>query len=347
MQPHAITAKRPRIAALDRTKGLLVLVMVAYHVMSIATTAERDDFAWLRFVSSAFIVLTGWVVAMSAAADAKANLVLMRRGGKVLLLFLGLNAAIWATGWGHPHKTLGAVLPLLDRLWLVMTQAPSHLASFLILLPIGYLLVTAPIALRLHTQHPWATPASLLLALAVAAFPAITEASAALSFWLFGWIGLAAGLLWQRRRAALLSGVNTLPALEPQPNLRQALTSAVALVAMLALSARMQSSIAAQVVAVGGVLWAMGSLVHAWPAPAWVAASLTLLGRYSLLAYVAQIVLIHLAFRGMGMQRIGLNLQAALLMAATSAGVLAICWLTQRMRQRSATADRSYRLIFA
>jgi hypothetical protein len=352
-----------RIAALDHTKGLLVLLMVAYHVMSIATTAERDDFAWLRFVSNAFIGLTGWLIATRAQSDSnvginirtdalKANLALMRRGGKVLLLFLALNAAILATGWGNPHKALGQAMPLAERFWVVMTQAPSHLASFLILLPIGYLLVSAPLALRLNAQLAWATPLSLMAALVVATVPVVTDASAALSFWLVGWMGLAAGLLWHRitgHRAVTAQRAGT-PSFETnalQPNLAKTLTSAVALMLMLALGAHWQSSVAAQALAVGGVLWAMVALVRAWPVPSWVAKSLSLLGRYSLLAYVAQIVLIQVAFRLMGAQRVALGVQALLMMLGTAACVLGICWVTERMRQRSVTADRSYRTIFA
>ncbi len=361
-----------RNVALDHTKGVLVLVMVAYHVMSIATTATREDFAWLRFVSGAFIVLTGWVVALSANGSAvsrangsavssanggagssahshtQANHSLTRRGTKVLLLFLALNAAILATGWGNPHKAVGQAMPLMERVWVVMTQAPSHLASFLILLPIGCLLLTAPLALRLNTLHPWASPLSMVVAIALACVPAATEASAVLSFWLLGWMGLTVGLLWQRM-AALLQRWQAPRFVAPvagQP-LVTTLGAGAALALMLALSARWQSSVACQALGIGGVLCAMVALVRVWPAPAWAASMLALLGRYSLLAYVAQIVLIHTLHRWMGAQRVALGGQALWLMVVTAVGAWGVCWLTERMRSRSVVADRSYRLIFA
>src|SRR5207244_8569494 len=49
--------------ALDFVKGALVVFMVVYHSMNILSTAGPEAFGYVRFVSSSFILLSGYIIA--------------------------------------------------------------------------------------------------------------------------------------------------------------------------------------------------------------------------------------------------------------------------------------------
>jgi hypothetical protein len=71
-----------------------------------------------------------------------------------------------------------------------------------------------------------------------------------------------------------------------------------------------------------------------------------LLGRYSLMAYVAQIALIQLLFRFTGAQRWSVGWEVLALVLVTAALMLALCMAVEKWRASSPLFDKSYRLVF-
>ena len=57
-----------RDARFDMIKGTLVLLMVIYHVMSIASTATAEDYRYIRFISGSFIFVTACWYSLSIFA---------------------------------------------------------------------------------------------------------------------------------------------------------------------------------------------------------------------------------------------------------------------------------------
>src|SRR5215475_6597657 len=92
-----------RLAALDFTKGVLVLLMVVYHVLNYLDYGSIPH-DYLGFVPASFILITGFLVAQVYAAKAKADFGgaaqrLAARALKLLLLFTVLNVGarlIWS-----------------------------------------------------------------------------------------------------------------------------------------------------------------------------------------------------------------------------------------------------------
>lgn len=51
-----------RDVSLDFVKGILVIVMVIYHVMNYFSTAGPDSFGYVRFVTGSFIFVSGYII---------------------------------------------------------------------------------------------------------------------------------------------------------------------------------------------------------------------------------------------------------------------------------------------
>src|SRR4029077_18017254 len=94
------TASPPtRIAALDFTKGTLVLFMVLYHWLNYFVSPEGDIYRYLRFLTPSFIFITGFLIsnvylARYHRADRRVPWRLVKRGVKLLVVFVCLNVAI-------------------------------------------------------------------------------------------------------------------------------------------------------------------------------------------------------------------------------------------------------------
>src|SRR5262249_38700960 len=90
----ATSVSQPRrIARLDFVKGALVLVMVVYHWINYFIGLEWGGYRYLRFLTPAFIFITGFLVshvylARYSPVDPRLHRRLARRGLKLLALFV-------------------------------------------------------------------------------------------------------------------------------------------------------------------------------------------------------------------------------------------------------------------
>src|SRR5262245_25828550 len=94
---------------LDFVKGMLVIVMVIYHVMNIFSTARSEAYGYIRFVSGSFIFISGYIIAIFYEQKFQIDRIgtsqrLIMRGLKLLLVFTVLNILINVTGVGNPNK---------------------------------------------------------------------------------------------------------------------------------------------------------------------------------------------------------------------------------------------------
>ena len=126
-----------------------MVVMVVYHAMNIFSTAGPDEYAYVRFVSGSFILMSGYIVARFDGPRFKADWRgtsrrLVARGLKLLVLFTLLNLLINLTGIGNPDKAQFGIQGYISSLFEVYVSGEPRYASFQILLPIAYLLVAAP-----------------------------------------------------------------------------------------------------------------------------------------------------------------------------------------------------------
>lgn len=331
----------PRDYAFDFVKGILVLLMVVYHVMSIMSTAGPDDFRYIRFISGSFIFVSGYIVAQFFESRFERDPVatskrLMARGLKLLAIFTALNMLIHTTGIGNADKLQLGPEGFWSHASSIYLQGDGSISSFLILLPIAYLLIMAPVFLLASAlKRPAMAFLMLAGALTSAAMPAVTGRSAVLEFMLVGVAGLCAGLL---------AGPGGLPPI------RFALRRPLALMGLalsLWLTGQLSDNVATYTIGIAIVLKCLYELVPLESVGGPLARGTALLGRYSLASYIAQIVLIQTLFRLFGKQRWPLGAEIAAFCLVTGMALVGLCLLLDRLRARSAAVDRSYRLIFS
>jgi hypothetical protein len=153
----APTAAKPsRNAALDFTKGALVLFMVLYHWVNYFVSPSGFHYRYIRFVTPSFISLAGLLVthvyANYATVDAVVTGRLLRRGLKLLMLFTALNLTVGYL-FGLALGTQQILADFVSKAPLIYTIGLDQSSAFEILVPIAYLLLLSPLALLAHQRY--------------------------------------------------------------------------------------------------------------------------------------------------------------------------------------------------
>lgn len=324
----------------DLVKGGLVVWMIVRHTVIIASTAEASYFVrYINFLSGSFIFVMGYMVGRFAqrkfeADPAGSSWRLMSRGVKILLIYLALNFLIQASGFGNAGKQQLGIGALMLQLGDIFTGNPQ-LVSFLILLPIGYVLLLAPLLLKVASGgRGWAAMTVLLACLVAGTLPVVPQDSLLVKFMLTGIAAVPLGQLAAPVQPALAGPARWL-------------LTGVVLAAGIWIAGPMGVDITAYIVGVGLVLlalyWAAGTLNAASPAAGWLA----LLGRYSLVGYITQIVLIQLLLRALGGERLPIGAELAAIGVATLIAVATTCRVLEWLRSRSRGVDGAYRFVFS
>lgn len=147
-----------RIGSIDFTKGVLVIFMVVYHALNYSAWRTVPG-KFMGFLPPSFILITGFLLTNVYTVKYQAgNWSLYRRllirGFKLVLIFTVLNVlgnAVVAQNYNGQRLSLVGFFGDWQAVF-VWGNAPK--ASFEILLPIGYLLLAAPLLLRAHFSSP-------------------------------------------------------------------------------------------------------------------------------------------------------------------------------------------------
>ncbi len=147
---------------LDYLKGSCVLVMVLYHVVSVAGAHYETGpvLNRLRFIHAGFLFLSGMLVGqyhVARVAHGQALAVYRRlvvRGLKLCGMFLVLNGAVYALDMGGSLVSLRQMDSVRGVLWTLFVQPQGYLMVGEILWEIGlFLAVIAPLVALLPIWH--------------------------------------------------------------------------------------------------------------------------------------------------------------------------------------------------
>jgi hypothetical protein len=140
---------------IDFTKGSLVATMVAYHTLNYFVYGYNIAYAYIGFVTQAFIFYSGFMCGTLYFNKFTINqeIVYRRltlRGLKLIILWFILNIVIHSLlTKNFNNQDLGLDL-FLNNIFSIFITGDDRISRFAILLPIGYvLLISAPI-LTLH-----------------------------------------------------------------------------------------------------------------------------------------------------------------------------------------------------
>jgi len=324
-----------RSASFDFVKGALVLVMILYHWLNYFIGLQWGGYRYLRFLTPSFIFITGFLVSYVYLSryeydDSRLRRRLWLRGLKLLALFLFLNVLA--------DRTLGMRLrldfsdpdALRDTAYAVFVDGTAR-AAFDILVSISYFLLLVPFVLFVSVRMKiplWALAAAAVLV--TVAGESNGFANPHCQMLTVGLLGLAAGMLRADRAALLCSPVFIV------------CTYLVYLIAITAWNV----PFALQIVGVCLSVAALYAIAQFSGADGIIQGYVVRLGQYSLLAYIAQIIVLQLLRHALsGRPMSGVEVAAPLVISLVATVV--VVELTLWLRARSTALDRSYRAVFA
>jgi hypothetical protein len=325
-------AQRARDETLDWVKGVLVIVMVIYHSMNIFTKAGPSEYVYIRFVSGSFVLISGYIVARfyGDAWVARNSSRLVVRGVKLVVVFTILNLIINFTGAGNPTKPHYDMWGFLSSLYDIYVAGAPRRASFQILLPIGYLLISAPLFLTLQAYARLVALATIVM---MGVYSLSSSESVNFEFLSLGLLGLNGGLAFRAWGASWSEFRNTRAAWG---------ALAAVILAMKFLSANLVSLTLGMVLLLK-FLYDIGKAVSNAPR---VSPALILLGQYSLVSYIAQILFLHAFSRAIGRPQWALGYEIVIPVVSATLFLLVFSNMLRLLEARSRVFSRAYGLVF-
>jgi peptidoglycan/LPS O-acetylase OafA/YrhL len=330
-----------RIAALDFTKGVLVLFMVLYHWLNYFYAPNGDFYRYLRFLTPSFIFITGFLIshvnfAKYGTSDEQLPKRLAVRGWKLLGIFVLLNAMIAFLPGSLTRSALAgdAVFATLISIFITGNVASEFgkTASFGILASISYLLLISAVLLPISRMFRYifhVVSGSLLLCVFILGF--FNLHSANLEALALGFLGIVCGYI---------------PSATIKKIVSHTFAMLLAYCGFLCAITVWDVPFGLRIVSVCLTLMLIYALGDWNRAPVAVWTHIIVLGRYSLFGYIWQIAILQLLHQVMGRGVMGFGEMSASFIAGfalTMVGVEAL----DRLRQRSRTVDQLYRIAFA
>jgi len=335
-------AKTGRIAALDFTKGTLVLVMVLYHWINYFIGPLWGYYRYLRFLTPSFIFVTGFMISnvylsKYDAADARLPKRLFTRGIKLMAVFLVLNAARTLIVPALHTGALGGSLLDPRNIFTVFVTgnfpiAGAKLISFSILVPISYLLMLSGVLMLPFRYYRYTFHAvCLLLFLSILMLGLIGAECQNLELIAIGMLGVVVG---------------SVPIAKINKFVRHPYAIAFAYLGYIIAITIWNVPFPMQVIGVPLSLAAIYLIGPNDAEPGAIGNVVILLGKYSLFGYIAQIGILQILSVGLHSYNNGVALQTFSFVAVI---VLTIGSVesVDRARAKAKSIDRLYKIVFA
>jgi hypothetical protein len=325
-----------RIVTIDFVKGLLVLFMVIYHSLNYRGY-ESLPHDYLLFVPPSFVVIAGFIIThvyvpKYGLTSRKLISRLTLRSCKLLLLFTFLNvgaAVIFSSKYGGINSSLQNFMGNWTEIYIL---GGSRRAAFEVLLPIGYTLFLAIPALKLQSLSPYAVGGVLAATVAICLVAQVCHYPAYNLYLISaGAVGMAIGLLPGR---ALNAASRSLIA--------PVFLYALYWVCFLLFGDKYMIQLFATLIYLY-ILYAVGNRIDMRRR---LSKQVLLLGRYSLLSYIIQILYLQVFMRLPFYSISGLAGTMAVIVLT-----MLLTWLTilivDYARGKSDALDGAYRKVFA
>ena len=335
------TAKAVRIPALDFTKGALVLIMVLYHWINYFLGPH--DNRYLRFLTPSFIFISGFIVSniyisKYGLSDPHLPKRLVERGLKILGVFVVLNLMRSFVSPGHAPAnafTMHDWIRSLIDIYVLgsgVGGGQAKAVAFFILVPISYLLLLSAGLLVLSRYYRFTVHVvcmGFLLIIAGANYRGFESSN--LELLAIGLLGLIAGYL---------------PTEKVNAAVRHPYLLVASYVAYVAAITVWNVIYPLQIVGVYLSLMILYWMGLEGGNPGRIRGTVVLLGKYSLLGYIAQIAILQclrLAMHPFSWETELLILSFILAFALTITSIKVV----DLLRSRSIVVDRLYRFVFA
>lgn len=335
IDPHA------RDHVIDFTKGFLVITMVAYHTLNYFLAGYHTLYAYVGYVTQAFIFYSGFMcgtIYFRKFLDNKTAIYqrLIIRGLKLIVLFFILNVfihAILQKNFNDQDMGLGL---LFNNLFSVFVTGSERIGRFTILLPIGYVLVISPLLINLH-RFKYLFFFSLFAGILI-----ITLFKISLFFNLVclvtGIAGVFSGLIYNEKFIAL----NTRP-------LRYALIALLLLFLFVFIPfySDPRAYFAAYFLYIIVIIYNLHLLGGYLKPSGFMTKHILKFGQYSLYLYLAQIFILQILKKAFNFQLSTVTIDHLLIFVSVNILLVGLCYLTDYLRNRISLIDKIYRFVFA
>ncbi len=338
IQPVVSTAKVPRIAALDFTKGALVLFMVLYHWINYFIGSEWPYYRYLRFLTPSFIFITGFMISnvylsKYEVTDPRLLKRLVVRGFKLVIIFTVLNLARDCV---RPLLSGGDVdfstLHLKNIQVIFLTgDFTSKIVAFYILVPIAYLLVLSGLLMLPRRKYKYTFQAfSAFLFLLLATIDLSGRKNQNLEILAIGMLGILVGF----KRIEIINRVIRHPYLLAFAYLLY--TIAITIWNVPYPFEIVGTCLTVTIIyLVGTIDWRLrtiqGKVIH--------------LGKYSLFGYIAQIAILQILEAGL--RHVSLNYATLFISLVVAVGLTVMSVeMVDRARKGASLVDGLYKVLF-
>lgn len=330
-----ITRSSSRDLPLDFVKGVLVIVMVIYHVMDHLSTAGPREFGYVRFVSGSFIFVSGYIISTFYEEKYRRNRAdtskrLFIRGVKLLIIFTALNLLINLTGFGNTRKPLPNIEQYMDNLTRIYSWGDSRFAAFQILLPISYLLMLSPVLLLLNRFKIFLIITAFLI---VFSFSFLGIDSKNLGLGIVGLVGLSVGMAANGLKDVLI--------------LKNKGIISCCLIICVYLFGYLNRNLMTYSLGIMIVLKLTYELAKSIDLTKQFNKFVILLGQYTLVSYIMQILFLQILVRVLAERRWGLGYETMFIFIATNIFLLGLCNLVEYLRNYDESMNKAYRIIFS
>lgn len=318
------------------TKGILVLIMVAYHTLNYSSEYYLG-FRYLYFLPPSFILISGFIISKIYsqkydAHDKRMHVRLLTRGLKLFLTFTALNVALQLFLGRNRHGQSAGPFDFFLHSWEIYISGSRGDAAFGVLLPIAYMLMIAPaIIMWTHWKPTSLFVLTFLICTLCAYFEEIGVAGFNLNLLAAGVCGMLLGTISDRWLAKL-------PAL--------LVPSLVVYLASFHLAQLYGRTFVIQLVGAIAALGAIFSYSLMLREKGVGSAILGLLGRYSLVAYIVQIAALQV-LSILVRRPYPISLGSLFLIAGTTSIMIVSVWLLDRWRSRYLLVKQLYKAFFA
>jgi|HubBroStandDraft_6_1064221.scaffolds.fasta_scaffold01828_6 peptidoglycan/LPS O-acetylase OafA/YrhL len=332
---------RPRDAAIDFTKGALVLFMVLYHWLNYFVGPQGHYYNYLRFLTPSFIFISGFMISRiqlkrSEYSGRQLAKRLAVRGLKLLAVVFLLNAFVSFARAVFEVRPAVLATFLHNICWAFIVSNPTasegqKSVAFTMLVPIAYLLILSAGVVLLTKRASYAFRCTLfVLIVAVILSYGYGMVNSYLDLLMIGVLGVVIGFASREQVAFVLGHPYVLIVLY---------CCYLAVITIWQVTLPLQ---VASVILTAGLLYIAGS--RSAPGAAW--RCTVSLGKYSLLGYISQIAVLQ------GLRKISWLSQhgVGVLLGSFLLGIVLTLMIVEAAdfaRRKSILADRLYRLVFA
>lgn len=329
-----------RNESLDIIKGGLVCVMLLYHSVSVSNFAElRVVTSRVDFIHYAFLLITGFLCGyhyhgVSHGRKEKVSQRLFVRASKLLAIFICTNIFYHAFGYGRGYlERLSSLRTPMDVIKEILVGIPGEFVAFEILYLIAAFLAVAAILIRFDSVK-WMLGLMVLAPLMVEGLPIL--------FIAFGCVGMLGGIFAQEGQLVYMEPIfRRFIWIFPLLLLGQMIFLSPFVNWQVANEWRLLFVTAETLVWSFTFLWLVDCVGNRW-----IKEQIILLGRYTLLAYIFQMVsarIVYVVLSGIGLKNFSYY-GLSLILVTTLTWVVIIC--IERLRKSWREGDRIYRLVF-